>query len=136
MERFDGFVRRFASSSAGVGADAEAVAALPGPMDDDLDTPAATAELFELVTRANAAGRPGPGDEAAALAAAVFEMTGALGLDLGAAAGQGGRRGDGAGGRARRARQARDYGRADRSATRLQGMGWIVEDGPEGTILR
>jgi cysteinyl-tRNA synthetase len=34
------------------------------------------------------------------------------------------------------ARAAREWGRADEIRAQLQSMGWVVEDGPNGTIVR
>jgi cysteinyl-tRNA synthetase len=103
-------------------------------MDDDLDTPGAMAVVFDTVRRANAA--IDAGDEtASALAAAVREITTAVGLELG---------GSGevpAEVRARvaaldRARAGRDFATADAIRAELQGDGWIVETTAEGTTVR
>jgi cysteinyl-tRNA synthetase len=103
-------------------------------MDDDLDTPGAMAVVFDTVRRANAA--IDAGDEtASALAAAVREITTAVGLELG---------GSGevpAEVRARvaaldRARAGRDFATADAIRAALQGDGWIVETTAEGTTVR
>ena len=79
----------FAARSAAVGAtdradaDAGVLDAFSAAMDDDLDTPTATALIFDTVRRANAA--LDQGDPAArALVAAVREMTTAVGWSCGA----------------------------------------------------
>jgi cysteinyl-tRNA synthetase len=136
LDRLDGVMRRFGPDLAGVRADPDAVAAFTARMEDDLDTPAALAGIFELVTRANTAADRGQGDEALALAAAVVDLAGALGLDLGASDAKVDDEATALAAERDRARQARDYRRADQIRSRLQEMGWIVEDGPEGTILR
>jgi cysteinyl-tRNA synthetase len=105
-------------------------------MDDDLDTPGATAELFDLVTTANTAADEGRDSDARALAAAVVEIAGALGLPLARpaadvdveAAALAAERDD--------ARSRRDYRRADEIRVQLQARGWIVEDGQQGTVIR
>jgi cysteinyl-tRNA synthetase len=136
LDRLDGIVRRFGPDLAGVRPDPDAVAAFTARMDDDLDTPAALAGIFELVTGANTAADRGRVDEARPLAAAVVDLAGALGLDLGATEAKVDDEATALAAERDQARQARDYGRADQIRTRLQEMGWIVEDGPEGTILR
>ncbi len=103
-------------------------------MDDDLDTPRATALLFDTVRRANAAldaGDPG----AAALVAAVHEMAAAVGLQLSA--------GSDAPVEALEkvaaldaARAGRDFATADALRAELQADGWTVETGAKGTTIR
>jgi len=75
----DAFARRFASAR-GAPADADALARFREAMDDDLDTPKALALVSDLVRSANAAADAG--DDVGVTAAAVFEMTTVLGLDL------------------------------------------------------
>jgi cysteinyl-tRNA synthetase len=103
-------------------------------MDDDLDTPGAMAVVFETVRRANTAI---DADDAAApaLAAALREMTDAVGLELVAtteippevaervAA-------------LDAARAAKDYAAADAIRAELQADGWIVETTAAGTSVR
>ena len=64
--------------------DPEVLAEFRAAMDDDLDTPRATALIFDTVRRANAALDAGDA-AAAALAAAVHEICDAVGLELGVA---------------------------------------------------
>ncbi|CAN5765486.1 cysteine--tRNA ligase [soil metagenome] len=103
-------------------------------MDDDLDTPGATALLFDTVRHANAAldaAAPGAG----ALVAAVGEMCSALGLELTA----GDDVPDDALARAVEldaARAAGDYATADAIRAELQSEGWLVETTKAGTALR
>jgi cysteinyl-tRNA synthetase len=103
-------------------------------MDDDLDTPGAMAVLFDTVRRANAALDAGDA-EAGALAAAVREIAGAVGLELG-------RRDEVPADVLARAaeldaaRAAKDYARADAIRAELQAAGWIVETTPNGTAIR
>jgi cysteinyl-tRNA synthetase len=106
-------------------------------MDDDLDTPGALALVFTSATEANKALDAGDADRAAALAAAVFAMCGAVGLELRApdeapvpdehlaiAAARD------------EARAARDWGTADTLRDELTSLGYVVEDTPAGTKLR
>ncbi|MET0146290.1 MAG: cysteine--tRNA ligase [Ilumatobacteraceae bacterium] len=129
----DSFVRRAADLPA-AGPDADVVGRFRDRMDDDLDTPGAMAVVFETVRRANAAIDAG-GSEAAGLAAAVREMTGAVGLELGhvtdvpadvtARAAS-----------LDAARTAKDYATADAIRAALQAEGWIVETTAGGTTVR
>jgi cysteinyl-tRNA synthetase len=105
-------------------------------MDDDLNTMAAMADLFDLVTRANALADEGRLAEAAPLVAAVLEMAAAVGLAV-----EGGVVGpdeEAAALAAQRdeARAAKDWARADALRAQLQDLGWVVEDSPTGTQIR
>ncbi len=77
----DAFVARTAGVEA-VAPDAAVLDAFREAMDDDLDTPKATALLFDTVRRANAA-LDARGGDAAALTAAAKEIAAAFGLELG-----------------------------------------------------
>ena len=112
--------------------DSEVVAAFVAAMDDDLDTPKATALLFDTVRRANAA-LDGGDPAAAALAAAALLVAETFGLDLGVTAevpddvlerGRG----------ARRCPRRQGFrGSGCRFAVRSRTMGWTVETGKAGT---
>jgi cysteinyl-tRNA synthetase len=104
-------------------------------MNDDLDTPAATALLFETVTRTNTAIAAGRHDEAGALWNAIGEITAALGLELKA--------GDDVpadiAGKAEAldaARRSKDFASADALRAELQSAGWLVETTKDGTRVR
>ena len=105
-------------------------------MDDDLDTPGATALLFDTVRRANTALDAGDLDAAAPLVAAVREIAGAV------RARRSGRpttcrpRCSERAGELDAARAARDYARADAIRAELQAAGWIVETTATGTTVR
>ena len=79
------------------------------------------------------------GDEAAAgpKAAAAVEILGALGLEV-AGGGDGDVPAEVAALAAERdeARAAKDWARADAIRDELQADGWLVEDTPEGTLVR
>jgi cysteinyl-tRNA synthetase len=103
-------------------------------MDDDLDTPRATALLFDTVRRANAALDAGD-DLAGPLVAAVHEIAGAFGLRLGSEVAADAD----ALARARAlddARAAKDFATADALRAELQAEGWTVETTRDGTSLR
>jgi len=111
-------------------------------MDDDLDTPGVIADIADLRRRANALLDARDDRGAAPLAAAVTEITGALGLELrGGAATLGGSSGtaplppDVAARLVERdeARARRDWAAADSIRGRLEADGWVVEDTPGGT---
>ncbi|GIU86279.1 MAG: cysteine--tRNA ligase [Acidimicrobiia bacterium] len=114
-------------------------AADPAPfrdaMDDDFDTPAALAYVFDLVRRANTALDEGRRDDAAALVSAVRELTGVLGLELrdeeapdDEVAALVARRDE--------ARARRDFAEADRIRDELRNRGVVLEDTPHGTVWR
>jgi cysteinyl-tRNA synthetase len=146
LERLDALARRFdlpplapglgAADAVEVGADADAVASFVEHMDDDLDTPGALAEIFDLARRAHSALDEGDRDEGRRLALTVAVLCGALGLTLGES--EPGLDDETAALVADRdrARGAGDYEQADRDRRELEARGWVVEDGPEGTRLR
>ena len=127
----------FAARAAGVAvsaADADVLGRFRERMDDDLDTPAAMAVLFDTVRRANGAIDGGAAD-AGALVAAVNEMCAAVGLVLNAG-------GDVPADAAAKAaaldaaRAAKDFATADSLRAELQADGWTVETTKDGTKLR
>jgi cysteinyl-tRNA synthetase len=105
-------------------------------MNDDLNTPAAVAELFEAVTAAHQAADEGRDAAARRFAQSINVLFGAMGLTL----------------RARTqtvdeiseklvlqrdaARAAKNWADADRLRDELVERGWIVEDGSSGTVIR
>jgi cysteinyl-tRNA synthetase len=116
--------------------DAQVLTSFGTRMDADLDTPAATALLFETVTRVNVALNEGRTDQAASLWAAVSEICIAVGLLLNAG-------GDAVPADIQAkamaldaARAAKDFGAADRLRGELQDAGYVVETTKEGTRVR
>ncbi len=138
LDRLDAFARRVR--------DADLAPALPDPdvmarfvaaMDDDLDTPAATAVLFDTVRRANAALDAGDDAVAAALAGAAEQITAAFGLALRTDADDEAAPADIEELAAQRqaARAARDFTRADELRDAIAAAGWQITDTPHGPKL-
>ena len=131
LDTLDAFARR-AAELPDASADPDLVARFQARMDDNLDTPRAMAELFDAVRAANQAMDAGDTPAAAATAAAVREMTDAVGLALAGA--------DQIPVEIRelvaereRARAARDFAASDQLRDRLATAGWMVEDTPRGS---
>ena len=131
----DSFVAR--SGSVGddhAAPDAGVIAEFTAAMDDDLDTPRATALLFDTVRRANAALDAGDGS-AASLVAAARRIADTFGLELG-------NDGDVPADVLERAaaldaaRASKDFAAADAIRAALQADGWTVETGKSGTTVR
>jgi cysteinyl-tRNA synthetase len=137
LSGLDAFAARASAvvaADADVTADPEVLDEFRAAMDDDLDTPRATAILFDTVRRANVALDAGD-DAASSLIAAVYEITTAVGLTLGVAT-------EVDAGSLRRAqeldeaRAAKDFAAADAIRAELQAAGWTVETTRDGTSLR
>ncbi len=128
----------FASRAAGLAAADPAPAALDAfraAMEDDLDTPKAMALVFDTVRAANVA-IDADDESAASLAAAVFEICSAVGLELSAG---GDDVPDDVAAKAAALDQARadkDYAAADAIRAELQADGWTVETTKDGTAVR
>jgi cysteinyl-tRNA synthetase len=129
----DAFAARTASVADAPAAE-DVLAAFRAAMDDDLDTPKATALLFDTVRRANAALDAGS-DDAPALVAAANEIADTFGLVLGTSADVP------AEVLARAAaldaaRAEKDFATADAIRAELQSDGWTVETTKDGTTVR
>ena len=129
----DAFAARTAGL-AGESPDTDVLAEFRSAMDDDLDTPRATALLFDTVRRANAA-LDADAPEAASLAAAAHVIAATFGLELGGAV-------DvdpealAMASALDAARAAKDFATADSLRAQLQDAGWTVETTRDGTTLR
>ncbi|MEA2902156.1 MAG: cysteinyl-tRNA synthetase [Actinomycetota bacterium] len=134
LRGLDDFVRRAGDASVGAAPDEAAVAAFRAAMDDDLSTPAVVALLSDLRRRANVHLDAGEPAAAGPLAAAVQEISGAVGLRLGPGVEEA-IPADVADLVTRRdqARADRDFAAADALRDELVAMGWVVEDTASGT---
>ena len=130
----DGFIARTSHIDASV-ADADTVSRFCAAMDNDLDTPAAMALIFDAVRRANSALDANDIATVSALRAAVLEMTVSVGIEL--SAGQDIDADITAKGVALdAARAAKDFAAADAIRDELQSLGYVVETSKEGTRIR
>ncbi|TMM18647.1 MAG: cysteine--tRNA ligase [Actinobacteria bacterium] len=139
LERLDALARRFelrVSPSGSAAPDPEAIERFTEAMDNDLDTPAAVAVIFELLRRANAAADAGESEHARRLAATVAELAGSLGLEVGQVGDDVDDESAALVERRDAARRARDFAAADALRDELTARGWVVEDGPQGTSIR
>jgi cysteinyl-tRNA synthetase len=130
----DSFAARTNAHSAGT-PDSEVVQSFRTAMDNDLDTTAAMALVFDSVRRANAAMDAGDVATVSSVRAAVIEILGALGLELSI--------GDdidadivAKGVALDAARAAKDFAAADSIRNELQAAGYIVETTKDGTRVR
>ena len=137
LRRLDTFARRVAAADLPeTSADPAAIAAFVEVMDDDLDTPAAVAQLFGLVTETNAALDAGDRSRAAACSAAAFEICTAVGLVLDDTAAEVPAEVLDRAAQRDAARAARDFATADAIRDALVADGWVVEDTAAGTQVR
>ena len=116
-------------------ADADVLQQFISAMDNDLDTPAAMALVFDAVRRANTAFDAGDVSSSSSLRAAVLEILGALGIELST----GDDISDDIAAKASEldaARAAKDFATADAIRNELQSLGYVVETSKEGTRIR
>jgi cysteinyl-tRNA synthetase len=115
--------------------DADVLRQFADVMDNDLDTPAAMALVFDTVRRANTAFDNGDVAATSSLRASVVEVLAALGLELSA----GSDINDEIVAKAAAldaARGAKDFATADAIRNELQDLGYVVETSKEGTRVR
>ncbi len=133
LDGLDSFAAR-ASRVDAARPDGGVIDAFRAAMDDDLDTPKATALLFDTVRQANAA--IDAGDAAAGpLVAAAVEICGAFGLEL-KASGEIPADVEAQAAALDTARAAKDFAAADAIRADLQSAGWTVETTKDGTAVR
>jgi cysteinyl-tRNA synthetase len=130
LARLDEFARNHPPSAGAVEPDPEALAQFRALMDDDLQTPQVVALLFDLVRRANT------GDGGAA--AAAREICRAVGLERLPGGGSEDVAADAVALARQRdeARARKDFATSDALRDRLQSMGYVVQDTPDGTRIR
>ena len=132
LARLDDFARNFADAPR----DAHDVGSLERfseLMNDDLRTPLALGLVFDLVNEAYAARDLGERERAGVLAATVFDLTAAVGLELRTGEDDVDAETTALVAERDAARAARDYARSDAIRAELQQRGWVVEDTPSGT---
>jgi cysteinyl-tRNA synthetase len=146
LSRLDNLARRFdlspdlasvkASEAIERGVDPEALGFFIERMNDDMDTPAAVACIFDLAKRANALADDGDIEAGRRLALTAAVLCGALGIEL--RGGTDDEPDEEAGALAAQrdeARAAGDFTRADFLRDAIRERGWEVEDSSEGTRL-
>ena len=130
----DSFAARTAVHDGGV-ASADVIKKFRDAMDNDLDTTAVMALVFDTVRQANTSMDAGDVATVSSLRAAVIEILGALGLELSS----GGDVDDeitAKGIAIDEARAAKDFATADAIRNELQALGYVVETSKEGTRIR
>ena len=131
----DGFFARMSEVSTDATADEATLQSFRAAMNNDLDTPGATALMFDTIRKANAALDVNDNALAGALAGAVGEMCVAFGLQVNAFAevstdiAEKAQQLDAA-------RAAKDFALADALRNELQAAGYVVETTKEGTKVR
>jgi cysteinyl-tRNA synthetase len=105
-------------------------------LDEDLDTPAAVALLFEALGVANSLADGGNEQEALELALGINALFGALGLSLLASGASVDEASQALVSQRDEARARKDWADADRLRDELMVLGWTVEDSGSGTVIR
>ena len=135
VSSIDGFFARMAEVSNKATADEATLQAFRTAMNNDLDTPGATALMFDTIRKANAALDVKDDALAGALAGAVKEMCVAFGLQVNAFAEVSTDIAEKAI-QLDAARAAKDFATADALRNELQAAGYVVETTKEGTKVR
>lgn len=135
VSSIDGFFARMAEVSTNATADEATLQSFRTAMNNDLDTPGATALMFDTIRKANAALDVKDDSLAGALAGAVKEMCVAFGLQVNAFAEVSTDIAEKAV-QLDAARAAKDFATADALRNELQAAGYVVETTKEGTKVR
>jgi len=131
----DGFFARMSEVSTNATADEATLQSFRAAMNNDLDTPGATALMFDTIRKANAALDVNDDALAGALAGAVGEICIAFGLQVNAFAEVSADIVEKAQ-QLDAARAAKDFALADALRNELQDAGYVVETTKEGTKVR
>ena len=133
LARIDACARRFASTSTNEHARADELESnFVATMEDDLNTPIAIGALFEAIRQANTLADRGSDVEASAIANRALRLFGTLGLEPRAQSETDGAVDELIAARDR-AREQRQFDRADALRSDLEALGFLVEDTPSGT---
>ena len=135
VSSIDGFFARMTEVSNNATAHEDTLQAFRTAMNNDLDTPGATALMFDTIRKANAALDVKDDALAGALAGAVKEMCVAFGLQVNAFAEVSTDIAEKAI-QLDAARAAKDFATADALRNELQAAGYVVETTKEGTKVR
>ena len=135
LQGLDALARRVGDEALSL-PDGEVLDCFRDRMDDDLDTAAAMAAVFDARRDANAALDAGDEARGHALAAAVIEACGAVGLVLRGGADEVPPEILAKAAARYAARAAGDYALADALRDEITAEGWVVEDGRDGTRVR
>ncbi len=134
LERLDAFGRRTADLDADP--DPTVIERFTTVMDDDLDTPGAVDQLFRLVREANSALDAGDPSAAATATAAVRVIADTLGLEIARGGAEVPVDVLALADERQAARAAKDFARSDEIRDQLAADGWIIEDSPDGPVVR
>jgi cysteinyl-tRNA synthetase len=147
LSRLDNLARRFGiDSSVGTMTMAEALDSEVDPdalsffndrMEDDLDTPAVVAQIFDLAKRANALADAGDDENASRIASTASVLCGALGLELRNGSSESAPEEILEMASARdNARASGDFRKADELRDEIRARGWIIEDSAGDSRVR
>lgn len=144
LERLDGIARRLQLPSVAMPAIKTATLAMDASlmdrfvefMDNDLQTPQALGLIFDAISRAHSAADAGDEGEAQVLGTTALLLAGALGLEARIQAVSLDEAVQALVTNRDEARAAKDFARADALRDELVALGWVVEDGPSGTMIR